>query len=71
MRYATGSVWYGRQHLFGPQTGYHRADDVFRFRQEGNQIAGYEVQLYRQVNGNLRTSEISASEWGDDAQQGE
>jgi curved DNA-binding protein CbpA/biotin carboxyl carrier protein len=70
LRYATGATWYGRTHLFGPQTSYHKAESLLHFRIEGDQAAGYTVELYKQVNGNLETSDISASAWGDDAQSG-
>lgn len=69
MRYATGSTWYGLKHLFGPATAYNKADATLHFRFEGNQVAGYTVELYKQVSGNLETREISRQAWGDDSEE--
>jgi len=59
VRYATGQTWYGRTHLFGPTTSYHRADDTFHF--DGRH--SWQIQLYAQINGNLRTEEIKPEEF--------
>jgi len=59
LRYASGKVWYGFQHLFGPETVYAKTDSDFEFRSDGNRYIGYTVELIRQVGGNLRTRRIS------------
>jgi hypothetical protein len=58
LKYATGSDWYGIEHLFGPETSYYRADETFHFRQTTDSYLGYTVELYLQVDGNLKTDEI-------------
>lgn len=58
VRYATGRVWYGEEARFGPQTVYSKADEVFVFYQDGNQAAGYTIELIRQPGGNLNTKTI-------------
>lgn len=60
MRYAAGEKWYGMTYLFGPATGYSKADAVFTFSQNSEGYSGYTVQLKRVPHGNLRTSQISA-----------
>lgn len=63
MRYASGKVWYGEQALFGPdgRTSYAEAGSVFHFRSDFGRYTGYTVTLIKQVNGNLSTRNISAS----------
>lgn len=62
MRYATGTIWYGEDLLFGSDTtNYYQADAVMDFYISGNQVAGHEVELILQANGNLRTDKISPS----------
>jgi tetratricopeptide (TPR) repeat protein len=65
LTYATGRTWYGPKAgaLFGPETGYAKADDTFTFRIDGNQILGYTVELYLQAYGNLETEPMSAREF--------
>ena len=59
LRYATGESWHGRQQLFGPETGYFRADKLFHFAKKGNRVTGYSVKLFRVRGGNLPTSRIN------------
>lgn len=63
VKYATGDKWYGYKHLFGPDTGYSKAESVFTFENTGYQISGYTITLYQVSNGNLRTSTISPSQF--------
>lgn len=63
VKYATGSTWYGEDHLFGPDTRYSEADKTFEFSVQGNQISGYTVELIRQRGGNLHTKSISANQF--------
>ena len=55
IRYAAGDTWYGEDELFGPETSYNKADDLFTFSDTGYQISGYTITLYQVVNGNLET----------------
>lgn len=32
VKYASGSTWYGYEHLFGPKTSYSKADQIFEFK---------------------------------------
>lgn len=61
IRYASGENWYGPQYLFGPDTGYSKAEEVFQFTNDGYQISGYTITLYSVAGGNLRTSRISGN----------
>lgn len=58
IRYASGDVWYGEKHLFGPSTSYAKADELFNFRYERGGYAGYTIELIMQAHGNLRTQSI-------------
>ncbi len=63
IKYASGTKWYGYQHLFGDETSYSKAENSFSFKNTGYQITGYTITLYRVSNGNLRTSHINKSEF--------
>lgn len=63
IKYAYGKQWYGADHLFGKNTGYAKAEQVFTFQSDGYQYNGYTVELIKQVNGNLHTSSISAEQF--------
>lgn len=63
IKYATGKTWYGEQYMFGPNTRYSEADKTFTFAVNGDQISGYTIQLIKQVNGNLHTKSIPASQF--------
>ena len=57
-RYATGKTWYGYEFMFGPETSYAKADRVFAFTQDGREVAGHAVTLYKVRDGNLHTRSI-------------
>jgi hypothetical protein len=63
IRYANGENWYGTERLFGKRTSYSKADEVFRFQKESDGISGFTIELYKQVNGNLRTDPLTAGEF--------
>ena len=63
MYYATGRVWYGATHLFGPNTQYYKADTVLSFRLEGFTAEGHSIELIGQVGGNLSTSTANADDF--------
>lgn len=63
IRYACGIKWYGNEYLFGPDTRYSKAEEVFDFKIIGNQVRGYTITLYAVADGNLRTSSISAADF--------
>jgi hypothetical protein len=63
VRYVSGDTWYGYKHLFGPRSFYSKADRLFEFEREGDQVRGYTITLYRVVDGNLRTTAISPDEF--------
>lgn len=63
LKYASGKNWYGENFLFGPNTGYHKADTQFNFYDDGSSISGYTVELFQQANGNLHTSGISPNQF--------
>jgi len=63
LRYAAGETWYGEQYLFGPDTAYRRADAELNFEREGNKVAGYSIELIKQLAGNLKEININRSEF--------
>lgn len=63
IKYASGETWYGYQYYFGPETGYSKAESIFRFKDTGYQVTGYTLTLYRVTNGNLRTKGINKSQF--------
>lgn len=63
VRYACGKKWYGYEYLFGPDTLYSKADKLFDFKMEGNQVRGYTITLFKVADGNLRTSSIGAADF--------
>ena len=63
LRYASGKVWYGYQYLFGVETTYNKADQIFKFTNDGNQVNGYTIELIMQQNGNLETSGLTPAQW--------
>lgn len=58
VKYASGKTWYGPKHLFGPSTGYSRAESTFNFRSTADGYSGYTITLYQVTNGNLETETI-------------
>ncbi len=65
LRYASGTVWYGRNARFGDDTDYYRAQEEFQFRSTADGYEGYTIELYRQQNGNLPTRKIPSEEFGE------
>jgi hypothetical protein len=73
LKAATGDVWYGRQHFFGPQTRFvrvrkkDRTDDdgvqAFKFSQSGNRISGLKISFKKVVGGNTSEESISREEF--------
>ena len=63
IKYASGDSWYGEEHLFGDETSYIAADDVFNFYQTDEGVSGYTITLYQVPGGNLQTNEIEASDF--------
>jgi len=46
LKYAVGDTWYGTRWLFGPRTVFMKMDQVFEFKIQNNQIAGYRLDLF-------------------------
>ncbi len=63
IKYATGSVWYGDEDLFGPYTMYYKADALFTFEVTSNRVNGYRIELFSQLNGNLETEPLDKSQF--------
>ena len=65
MRYASGEIWRGTAHLFGPAalTRYNEANSVLHFHSEGDRVSGYTVELIPQAHGNLRVRSLTPSEF--------
>jgi hypothetical protein len=63
LRYAAGDTWYGEHLLFGHNTTYSKARELFDFTYDGTQYSGYTVELIMQTNGNLHTEIISENDF--------
>ena len=59
VRYASGKNWYGYELDFGPNAAYAKCDGLMQFED------GYKhtIELIKQINGNLRTSPMSADDF--------
>ena len=51
LKYAVGDAWYGTRWLFGPKTVFRKMDQLFEFKIQNNEIAGYHLDLYLQATG--------------------
>jgi len=60
MKTASGTTWFGRDHLFGPDTQYSKPDDTFPLSERGEY---WTVELIPQTGGNMQDRRISASEF--------
>ncbi|HEX8916266.1 MAG TPA: hypothetical protein VF796_28205 [Humisphaera sp.] len=63
-----GRSWYGERHLFGTDTVCYSAREAFEFvvrtDADGNtEYTGTTVELYKQVNGNLYTTDIAVEDF--------
>lgn len=63
LRYASGTRWYGTDHLFGKETDYFAAHEPLEFSQDHDGVIGHEITLFRVRDGNLRTKAIRAAEF--------
>ena len=63
IKYATGQKWYGPEYLFGNDTVYSKADNVFIFKSNGYETNGYTLELIMQENGNLQTENIDKGQF--------
>ena len=61
IKYATGRTWMGSRQLFGPDTQYSKADEIFEFTRTDAGVQGYTLELIKQRDGNLRTQAIDAT----------
>ena len=63
--YASGNTWYGSPSLFGSETLYKKATDLFDFYvdEDDGSVCGWTVELYLQANGNLGSVPISSNEF--------
>lgn len=61
--YASGTEWYGEDLLFGPDTSYYLADELFEFYEEDGYVNGWTVTLDKKYNGNLDVDMITAEEF--------
>jgi hypothetical protein len=58
LRYAVGDTWVSEDEFFGDDTAFAKADTPLSFSVESDRVRGVEVELIRQLGGNLRTSPI-------------
>jgi len=63
VKYASGSTWYGYEHLFGPKTSYSKADQIFEFKKNISSSAQSRLRDLRRklssADDNLRSFLIS------------
>jgi curved DNA-binding protein CbpA len=63
IKYASGQNWYGPDKLFGNDTAYAEAQDIFTFSSNGYSYSGYTIELIPQTGGNLQTTELSKEQF--------
>jgi hypothetical protein len=65
LKYATGKVWMGENHYFGPNglTSYSKTNAIFDFTKNHQGYSGYTVELILQSHGNLSTEQISSDDF--------
>lgn len=63
IKYAYGKEWYGMENLFGEETKYAQAEHTFNFTFDGYQYNGYTIELIKQINGNLQTSNLEKNQF--------
>lgn len=63
IKYASGSIWYGKKYLFGEETQYTQVDGVLDFSFDGESYLGHSIELIQQINGNLKTTDIDKAEF--------
>lgn len=61
--YACGEHWYGLDQLFGKNTLFYKADDIFTFSISKGYANGYELTLYPVIDGNLDTEIINPDDF--------
>ena len=62
-RFAYGEIWFGDEKIFGPETTYSKANDLFVFDATEDQINGASITLYGVAYGNMTTDEIEPYEF--------
>jgi len=63
LKFAAGDKWYGMKFLFGPTTSYSYVPDKMDFYISGDYARGHSIELIPQVNGNLITPPMRATDW--------
>lgn len=63
LKLAFGDVWYGTEHLFGPDTGYEKLTDPLVFGVSDGYYDGHKIYFQKIRGGNLDTETISADEF--------
>ena len=63
LKFAVGDKWYGMKFLFGPTTSYSYVPDKMDFYISGDYARGHSIELIPQVNGNLETPPMKATDW--------
>ncbi|WLA39700.1 hypothetical protein QNJ95_43830 [Bradyrhizobium elkanii] len=73
LRVASGSTWYGREELFGPDTQFFRLRGkkgatvdqslVLEFKKERNRIVGHTLSFEGSVDGNMEQEAMTRSEF--------
>lgn len=61
--YATGSTWYGKDHLFGDETVRYECDGTFDFYYSASQYEGWTLTLYAVAGGNMGTERIAEAQF--------
>lgn len=67
IKYLSGNNWYGidskNNYVFGEDTSFNKADEVFSFYETDEGYSGNIVELYKSAGGNLHTSKLNPEDF--------
>ena len=63
LSYSFGETWYGRYFKFGGNAYCAKADEIFEFYEEDDEVVGWTVTLYKVAGGDLGFDEIPSDQF--------
>lgn len=63
LKYCTGNVWYGDEHLFGPSTNYYEKPELLEFYAEDSYVHGIELTMTYVPDGDGGLKETERKFW--------
>lgn len=63
LKYCTGNVWYGDEHLFGPSTNYYEKPELLEFYAEDSYVHGIELTMTYVPDGDGGLKETKRKFW--------